>query len=72
MKTKLNLTVSRAVAREARDLGINMSDVAEKAIARANKAERNRRWVEANRAALDAYAAEVEHEGLPLARPRTF
>ncbi|HEU0222782.1 MAG TPA: type II toxin-antitoxin system CcdA family antitoxin [Paracoccaceae bacterium] len=60
------------MAEEARDLGINMSAVAEKAIARAAKAERNRRWVETNRAALDAYAAEVEREGLPLAKHRTL
>jgi antitoxin CcdA len=38
----------------------------------ADKAEVNRRWVEANRAALDAYAEQVEREGLPLAKYRTF
>lgn len=36
------------------------------------KAERNRLWREKNRAALEAYAAEVAHEGLPLASYRTF
>jgi hypothetical protein len=34
--------------------------------------ERNRIWIEACRSALDAYATEVEREGLPLARYRTF
>jgi antitoxin CcdA len=38
----------------------------------ANKAEVNRRWVEAKKAALDAYAEQVEREGLPLAKYRTF
>lgn len=72
MKAKLNLTIDPEVAAEARALGINMSDVAEKAIAGASKAERNRRWVEENRAALDAYAAEVERDGVLLAKYRTF
>jgi antitoxin CcdA len=72
MKTKLNLTISREVAREARALGLNMSRVAEAAIADASRLERNRHWIAANRAALDAYAAEVEREGLPLAAHRLF
>ena len=72
MKTKLNLTISREVAREARALGLNMSRVAEAAIADASRLERNRHWIAENRAALDAYAAEVEREGLPLAAHRLF
>lgn len=40
--------------------------------AEAARNERNRRWREANRAALAAYAREVEQDGLPLARFRSF
>jgi antitoxin CcdA len=72
MRSKVNLTIEAAVAREARQLGVNMSRVAEAAIAEAARLERNRRWREANRAALDDYAREVEHDGLPLARFRSF
>jgi antitoxin CcdA len=72
MRTKLNLTISREVASEARALGLNMSRVAEAAIADASRVERNRRWIAENRAALDAYAAEIEREGLPLAAHRMF
>jgi antitoxin CcdA len=72
MRAKLNLTVEKAVADEARALGVNMSRVAEDAIAAANKIERNRRWVEENRDALDAYAARIEAEGPALARWRLF
>jgi antitoxin CcdA len=72
MKAKLNLSISQEVTREARALGINMSEVAEAAIAQASKAERNRRWAAANRDALDAYGAEVARDGLPLAKHRTF
>ena len=59
-------------ASEARALGLNMSRVAEEAIADASRVERNRRWIAENRAALDAYAAEIAREGLPLAAHRRF
>ena len=72
MRAKVNLTIEAEVAREARALGVNMSRVAEAAIAAAARAERNRRWREENRAALDAYGREVAREGLPLARFRSF
>lgn len=34
--------------------------------------ERNRRWRDENREALEAYAREVARSGLPLARFRSF
>lgn len=72
MRAKVNLSIDDAVTREARELGVNMSRVAEAAIAEAARIERNRRWREENRDALEAYAREVEREGLPLARFRSF
>lgn len=71
-RVKVNLTLDADVAEEARALGLNMSRLAETAIAEAAKAERNRLWREENRAALEAYAEEVAREGLPLASYRTF
>lgn len=71
-RIKVNLTLDAGVAEAARELGLNMSRLAEAAIVEAAKAERNRRWREENKAALDAYAAEVEREGLPLAQYRGF
>lgn len=71
-RIKVNLTLDADVAEEARALGLNMSRLAETAIAEATKAERNRLWREENRAALEAYAEEVAREGLPLASYRTF
>lgn len=49
-----------------------MSRLAEDAVARAVKIERNRKWVEENREALEAYSREVERDGLPLTRHRQF
>lgn len=71
-RIKVNLTLEADVAEAARALGLNMSRLAEKAIADATKAERNRLWREENRAATKAYAEELAREGLPLASFRTF
>lgn len=71
-RVKVNLTLDAAVAETARALGLNMSRLAEAAIAEATKTERNRRWREENRAANAAYAEELAREGLPLAVFRTF
>ena len=51
---------------------MNMSRVAETAIAEAARLERNKRWREENREALAAYAREVARDGLALARFRSF
>ncbi|MCA3488294.1 MAG: type II toxin-antitoxin system CcdA family antitoxin [Rhodobacter sp.] len=71
-RVKVNLTLDAEVAATARALGLNMSRLAEAAIAEATKAERNRLWREENRAANAAYAEELAREGLPLAGFRTF
>ena len=72
MRVKVNLSIDEGVTREARALGLNMSRVAEAAIAEAARLERNRRWREENRGALKAYEQEIAREGLPLARFRSF
>ncbi|QDY70395.1 type II toxin-antitoxin system CcdA family antitoxin [Qingshengfaniella alkalisoli] len=71
-RVKVNLTLDADVAETARTLGLNMSRLAEAAIAEAAKLERNRQWREENRTAISAYADEVAKEGLPLARYRSF
>lgn len=67
---KANLSIGDAVTGEARE-PVDVAPVAEAAMANA-RLGRNRRWVAANRAALEAYAREVERDGLPLARFRSF
>lgn len=71
-RIKVNLTLDAEVAETARTLGLNMSRLAEQAIAEAAKAERNRLWRLENQAAIEAYAGEVERDGLPLAGFRSF
>lgn len=71
-RVKVNLTIDAAVSAEARALGLNMSRLAEDAIAAAAREARNRKWREENREAIDAYAREIEKTGLSLARFRSF
>lgn len=71
-RIKVNLTLDAEIAQSARSLGLNMSRLAEAAIAEATRAERNRQWREANAEALQSYAQEVEAEGLALARYCSF
>jgi antitoxin CcdA len=72
MRTRVNLSIDETVVEEAKSAGINMSRVAEEAIAAAAKLERNRRWVEENREALEDYNRHVAEHGLPLEKYRTF
>ena len=71
-RVKVNLTLDTDVAETARALGLNMSRLAEAAIADAAKSERNRLWRIENQDAINAYAEEVAKDGLPLAQFRSF
>ena len=71
-RVKVNLTLDSEVAETARALGLNMSRLAEAAIAEATKAERNRLWRDVNQGAIAAYFDEVTKGGLPLSQFRSF
>jgi len=70
MPTKLSLD-ERVVA-EARALGLDVSRIVEEAISDAVRAEKNRRWKEENREALESINAWVRENGLPLEKYRLF
>ena len=71
-RVKVNLTLDADVVKTARALGMNMSRLAEAAIVEASKEERNRRWREENKQAIEQYSQEVETDGLALSRFRSF
>lgn len=71
-RVKVNLTLDAEVAETARTLGLNMSRLAEAAIADAAKLERNRLWRVENQMAIATYTEEVAREGLPLSDLRSF
>jgi antitoxin CcdA len=67
-----NLSLDSELLTQARDLDINLSRAAEDGIAKAVKAERERRWLEENAEAIRAYNEYIETNGLPLEEYRTF
>tara|TARA_R110000772_G_scaffold67411_1_gene149689 strand:- start:128 stop:349 length:222 start_codon:yes stop_codon:yes gene_type:complete len=71
-RVKVNLTLDADLIEAARGLGLNMSRIAEAAIAATVKAERNAQWRDENREALNGYAEEVERDHLAFAQPRKF
>jgi antitoxin CcdA len=68
----VNLSLDSGVVEAAREVGINLSQICEAALKAAAKAERERKWIEDNRAAMEASNAWVEKHGLPLAKYRQF
>lgn len=70
MPTKLSL--DQRVVAEAKALGLDVSRIVEEAISDAVRAEKNRRWKEENREALESINAWVRENGLPLEKYRLF
>ena len=66
-KRKTSLTLDTEALDAARDLGINVSAVADEALRRAVSDARRRRWLEENAAGFAAQAAWHERHGHPLA-----
>lgn len=67
-----DLTVNDALIAEAQALGLDVSGAAEQGIARAIKAEKERRWKIENAEAIQASNDYVAKHGLPLAKYRMF
>ena len=67
-----DLIVSEALVAEATSLGLDITDAAEQGIARAIKAEKERRWKIDNAEAIKASNDYVAKHGLPLAKYRMF
>ena len=67
-----DLIVSEALVAEAESPGLDITGAAEKGIALAIKAEKERRWKIENAAAIQASNDYVAKHGLPLAKYRMF
>jgi antitoxin CcdA len=59
-KKAVNLSVDSRLLQEARDNGVNLSAVLERALAE----ERARRWLEENRPAIELYNRRIEEGGV--------
>ncbi len=72
LRKAINLSLDQAVIAEAKELELNVSRIAEEAIIDAVRAEKNRRWKEENREALESWNEWVRENGLPLEKYRLF
>lgn len=71
-KRGTNVSLDQNLVAEARSLGISLSQSCERGLADAVKQERERRWLEDNRPAIEAWNAYIAEHGLPLAKFRLF
>lgn len=67
-----NISLDAQMIEDAKELGINISRACEGGLSAAISAERNRRWKEENREAIEASNAYVAEHGLPLETYRLF
>ena len=77
MKTKknrkpINLSLDEGLIDDARQLGLNISGVAEAGLAQAVSLAKTEQWQLQNKKALESSNAYVEEHGLPLAKHRQF
>jgi antitoxin CcdA len=63
-KRPTNLTVNEDLLRQARDLGINLSQAFEQKLEELVRAAKAERWVEENREAIEAHNRWVAEHGL--------
>ena len=71
-KKAVNLSIDAALAAEAKEFGTNMSALQEKALLEELRAQREQKWRDENKDALDAYDKHIERDGLWLDEFRTW
>ena len=63
-KRAVNVTVDEDVLAEAKQLGLNLSQVMEEELRKRVTEERTRRWQEENREAIEAHNRFIEKHGI--------
>ena len=71
-KRPVNLTLNCDLLRVGKALGLNVSSIAEEALAQAIRTRMAQGWLEANAAAIQAYNLRVEAQGVFSDGLRTF
>jgi len=71
-KKPVNLSLNSDLLRMGKDLGLNLSNVAETALAQAVKDSMAERWLKENMDAIQAYNKRVETHGVFSDGARTF
>ncbi len=67
-----NVTLPETLLRDAREMGINLSQACERGLAAEVANIHRQRWLEENKGAMDAWNGHVAEHGLPLAAFRQF
>ncbi|HWD27747.1 MAG TPA: type II toxin-antitoxin system CcdA family antitoxin [Rhizomicrobium sp.] len=63
-KKAVNVSVDAELLKIAKEIGVNISKVAEDALRKATEPERIRRWREENKEAIESYNAYIERNGI--------
>ncbi|MDP2875813.1 MAG: type II toxin-antitoxin system CcdA family antitoxin [Holophaga sp.] len=71
-KKPVNLSLNSDLLKMGKDLGLNLSSIAENALAQAVKISMAERWLKENAEAIEAYNARVEAQGVFSDGSRTF
>lgn len=71
-KKATNLSLDQELLKDARALGVNLSEAAEKGVSEAVRKAKGEAWLAENREAIEANNRWVEENGLPLANFRMF
>jgi len=71
-KRPTNLSLDAELVSNAREMGINVSEACERGLADEVKKAREKKWLEENLPALEAWNAWVEEHGIPYAEYRQF
>ena len=68
----VNLTLDRELLRQGKELGLNLSSIAEQALARAVQERLDQLWLAENAGAIQAYNRRVAERGVFSDGLRTF
>lgn len=60
----MNISVDAGLLKVAKEIGVNVSKVAEDALRKATEPERIRRWQEENKDVIESYNAYIERNGI--------
>lgn len=71
-KKATNLSLDQELLKDARALGVNLSEAAEKGVSEAVRKAKGETWLAENREAMEAWGRWVEENGLPLDEYRMF
>ena len=63
-KKPVNLSLNSDLLRLGKELGLNLSSIAEEALAQAIRENLNRRWLEENAEAIQEFNRRVEQRGV--------